>query len=51
MHGGTSPGAPKGNTNALKHGRYTVEALAKRREIAARLRAMRQLIERVDEQG
>jgi hypothetical protein len=23
MHGGLSPGAPKGNKNALKHGRYT----------------------------
>ncbi|MFY9957835.1 HGGxSTG domain-containing protein [Bradyrhizobium sp.] len=22
MHGGPSPGAPKGNTNALKHGMY-----------------------------
>ncbi len=22
MHGGRSPGAPKGNKNALKHGRY-----------------------------
>ena len=26
MHGGSSPGAPKGNKNALKHGRYTAEA-------------------------
>ena len=34
MHGGTSPGAPKGNKNALKHGRYTAEAIARRREIA-----------------
>jgi hypothetical protein len=24
MHGGRSPGAPKGNKNAFKHGRYTV---------------------------
>jgi hypothetical protein len=35
MHGGTSPGAPKGNQNALKHGRYTADAIAKRREIGA----------------
>jgi hypothetical protein len=41
MHGGTSPGAPKGNKNALKHGRYTAEAVARRREIAALLRRMR----------
>ena len=33
MHGGTSPGAPKGNKNALKHGRYTAEAIARRRSI------------------
>jgi hypothetical protein len=25
MHGGLSPGAPKGNKNAFKHGRYTAE--------------------------
>jgi hypothetical protein len=25
MHGGKSPGAPKGNKNAFKHGRYTAE--------------------------
>ncbi len=31
MHGGTSPGAPIGNKNALKHGLYTAEAIARRR--------------------
>jgi hypothetical protein len=41
MHGGMSPGAPKGNKNALKHGRYTAEAIANRREIATLLRAMK----------
>ncbi|MSO64923.1 MAG: hypothetical protein EXQ85_03825 [Alphaproteobacteria bacterium] len=25
MHGGPSPGAPKGNRNAFKHGRYSAE--------------------------
>jgi uncharacterized protein YjcR len=44
MHGGPSPGAPKGNKNALKHGRYTAYAIARRREIAALLRAMRALV-------
>ena len=34
MHGGPSPGAPKGNRNALKHGRFTAEAIARRREIS-----------------
>lgn len=43
LHGGLSPGAPKGNRNAWKHGRYTAEALARRREVAALVRAMRSL--------
>ena len=43
LHGGLSPGAPKGNRNAVKHGRYTAEAVASRREVAALLRAMRAL--------
>jgi hypothetical protein len=43
LHGGLSPGAPKGNRNALKHGRYTAEAVASRREVAALIRAMRAL--------
>jgi hypothetical protein len=30
MHGGPSPGAPKGNKNALKHGRYTAQAMERR---------------------
>jgi hypothetical protein len=41
MHGGMSPGAPKGNKNALKHGLYSAEAIAYRREIATLLRAMK----------
>src|SRR3977135_3524789 len=32
MHGGMSPGAPKGNKNELKHRRYTAEAIAGRRK-------------------
>ena len=43
MHGGRSPGAPNGNRNALKHGRYTAKAIAHRREIAALIRAMKDL--------
>jgi hypothetical protein len=39
MHGGTSPGAPKGNKNAFKHGRYTAEAIARRRSIAELIQA------------
>lgn len=44
MHGGTSPGAPKGNKNALKHGRYTAEAIAGRKSITELLRQARRLI-------
>jgi hypothetical protein len=42
-HGGKSPGAPRGNKNAYKHGRYTAEAIANRREIATLLRALKGL--------
>jgi uncharacterized protein YjcR len=44
MHGGKSPGAPKGNQNALRHGRYSAKDIARRREVAALLRAMRALV-------
>jgi hypothetical protein len=40
---GLSPGAPKGNRNAVKHGRSTAQALARRRDIAALIRRMRAL--------
>ncbi|WP_321576643.1 HGGxSTG domain-containing protein [Bradyrhizobium barranii] len=33
MHGGSSPGAPKGNQHAYEHGRYTAEVIANRRKI------------------
>lgn len=33
MHGGKSTGAPKGNMNALKHGRYTREAIEARKRM------------------
>jgi glucans biosynthesis protein len=33
MHGGKSPGAPKGNRNAWKHGHYSAEATAMRKLI------------------
>jgi hypothetical protein len=37
-------GAPKGNRKALKHGRYTAEAIAQRRKVGALLRAARKLL-------
>jgi hypothetical protein len=42
MHGGAEgSGAPEGNRNAFRHGRYTAEALACRRKVAVLLRACR----------
>jgi hypothetical protein len=43
MHGGKSPGAPKGNGNAFKHGRYAADAIASRQEVAMLVRAMKAL--------
>ena len=48
MHGGPSPGAPKGNTNALKHGCYTAKAIARRQNVTALLRVMKDLVKEVD---
>jgi hypothetical protein len=42
FHGGADGiGAPPGNQNAFKHGRYSAEAIAQRREVAVLLRACR----------
>lgn len=48
MHGGVSPGAPIGNKNALKHGRYTAEAIAQRRRLRELLRQMKLLVGKID---
>jgi uncharacterized protein YjcR len=45
MHGGKSSGAPTGNKNALKHGRYTSESIARKRSIRILLRIMQASIE------
>ena len=50
MHGGASPGASVGNTNAFKHGLFTAAAIAERREVAALIREMKSLVEQVDGQ-
>jgi hypothetical protein len=48
MHGGApGSGAPKGNRNALRHGRYTAQAIATRREMRVLLRRSRELIESI----
>jgi hypothetical protein len=44
MHGGKAPGAPKGNSSALKHGRFTAEHIAERRRFAALVREMEQSV-------
>lgn len=41
MHGGTSPGAPKGNRNAWKHGARSAEAAEEMRRLRAVLKAVR----------
>lgn len=33
IHGGKSPGPPKGSQNALKHGLYTATAIEERRRV------------------
>ncbi|GBF26096.1 hypothetical protein MnTg02_01132 [bacterium MnTg02] len=39
MHGGAKgSGAPKGNQNALKHGRYTREAIAEQKALCDMIR-------------
>jgi hypothetical protein len=43
MHGGRSTGAPKGNRNNFRHGRYSAEAIAGRRKVRELVRAMRAL--------
>jgi hypothetical protein len=48
MHGGApGSGAPVGNRNALRHGRYTAAALAERRQLTELLRQARELCSNV----
>jgi hypothetical protein len=46
LHGGKSLGAPKGNSNAFKHGRYSAEAMAERRHFRELLAEINKVIER-----
>jgi hypothetical protein len=49
MHGGApGSGAPRGNKNALKHGRHTREAFEERRQLQALLRQSRMLIQKIE---
>ena len=47
MHGAAG-GAPKGNRNALKHGDFTAEALALRKEISALARMARETMAAIE---
>ena len=40
IHGGRSPGAPKSNQNAYKHGRYSEAAIRERRRLSVILASM-----------
>jgi uncharacterized protein YjcR len=51
MHGGAlGSGAPRGNENALKHGRYTRKAIEERREMQTLLRQSRMLLQQINDQ-
>jgi len=46
MHGGApGSGAPRGNRNALKHGKYTREAIAERQKLKDLVRESRKLLQ------
>lgn len=44
MHGGTSDGAPKGNKNAFKHGRYSKVIIENRKRTMQLKREFRALL-------
>lgn len=49
MHGGAvGSGAPVGNKNALRHGRYTAEATARRRQLSDLIRQSRAVFADID---
>jgi hypothetical protein len=44
MHGGRSPGAPRGKANGnFRHGQFTCEAIQERRQMSAWITAMGRL--------
>ena len=52
MHGGAAgSGAPIGNTNALRHGHYIAEAIARRRGLAELIRRSRSTLAELDKRG
>ena len=49
FHGGKIPPTPKGSTFALKHGRFTAEAIEKRRKVGKVLRETYELLKQTDD--
>jgi len=48
MHGGASPGAPRGKRNGnYKHGRFTAEAIESRRTLNAMIRELRRAAQQI----
>jgi hypothetical protein len=48
MHGGASPGAPRGKANGnYKHGRFTTKAIENRRGLNALIRELRRAAEQI----
>ena len=48
MHGGASPGAPRGKANGnYRHGRFTTEAMESRRVLNALIRELRRAAEQI----
>ena len=51
LHGGKSPGAPHGNTNALKFGNHTAEAKLERKYVSKIIKESRRLISEIKERN
>lgn len=47
MHGGGNHGPPVGNTNALRHGHYTAQAIAARRGTRTAVKRQAQQLQRL----
>ncbi len=47
IHGGKSPGAPKGNQNSLKHGRRSRAAIERRQKLQRLIKKARELFDGV----
>lgn len=48
MHGGTSPGAPKGEKNgSYRHGLFTCDAIERRRQLTTWIKSARKMAEEI----